>query len=87
VRNLRQQICERRRHGGLSKDDAEVEWGLARDLERGMSIERWMEETHLSEAYEFIVYDDMPGQLRIFLERIWPLLVTQLRSDLEAEAA
>lgn len=87
--NIREEICRLRREGYLEKDQARCEWDLPREfnnLRRSEDFGNWLEETRLEEAWEWAVYD-VPTQLMLFCQRVWPRFRELLQSDLGTVAA
>jgi hypothetical protein len=86
VKRVREEILGMRRRYSLSKSDARHEWELVDDWLKEGQVERWLEETTLEEAWELLVYHRLPGQLRAFLDRLWPLVKKAIALDMQPPA-
>jgi hypothetical protein len=85
---IRRHICEYRRHGWMTKEEAREEWETLKDYpvdcREGFAI--WYHETKMSDAYEFAVFTHEP-QLIHFTRAVWPVFARALRDELAAEKA
>jgi hypothetical protein len=88
---IKSEIITLRRDGSLSPEEAREEWDLLvehhsdlRDFTEDFA--RWHDKTSLNDAYE-LRRTCFPGQLRGFVEHVWPRFVALLRAELANESA
>lgn len=86
VQNIKERVIEYRRDGSLTKERAREEWDLVESIDfddpRGMYD--WVNDSKLSEAYEYLVYD-FDADLKCFVKNLLPRLSRAIEADLIAE--
>jgi hypothetical protein len=86
-KHIQRYICERRREGGLSKEEARHEWALAgSDLEDNgqVGFHEWYLQTEIGDAYEFAVYRMSHGLhhwMTVSFRRLQGILRAQLAAE------
>ena len=87
LKEIKRHILTYRYEDEYSKDFARKEWGLLEDYydESEFGFGRWLEETSISDAYEFAVYDYSAGA-KMFGSELLPRLAEVLREELQKEA-
>lgn len=84
-RRIRRDICERRRQGGLSREEARVEWELCDSVVEGdREFSLWLRDTRLDDAFELAVHT-MAGGLKHWVTVSLPRLQQMIREQLAAE--
>ena len=81
------QICELRRERNIDAEKARDEWWLIRNcsnLHSEFDLYEWYTATKLDIDDGGGVYRT-PIQLQMFIKRLWPLFIAQLRAELAAE--
>jgi hypothetical protein len=102
VKAIRYRICYLRREQCLTREQAQIEWNLVHPKPKGCSwmsrlgafsnmdneveAHEWYLETKLDDPAEFLRYR-IPMQIQMFIKRLWPLFVAQLREELAQEVA
>lgn len=82
---VREHICGKRRRLAWNGDKARHEWDLMEDYLKEENVELWMHETEIEFAYELLVYERIPANVRAFLHRLWPLVKEAIRFELHPE--
>ncbi len=85
VEAIRERILHLRRHGRISKSWAHQEWvKLPKYFDTPEDFGSWMRDSSLEDMYEYARYV-RPHAVRQFMKQVWPLLVAQLKAELDAE--
>lgn len=85
LESVKEYICEARRRGLFTAEEAREEWELAEDfLENEGNPDSWLRFTKISDAWEHAVYD-YPSQLRAFYKNLWKDFAKALHEELQFE--
>jgi hypothetical protein len=87
--SVKESICQLRRDGSLSREEARHEWDLLDryDLEDSEGdLARWMDHTQLIEAWGYAVYSRDSNAVG-YAKHVLPRLAEVLKAELEAERA
>jgi hypothetical protein len=88
LKRWQRRICQLRREKELTRDEASKEWTLLENCS-GLYSEFDLHEWYLTTKLN--CHDEGPGvyrvpiQIQMFVKRLWPLFVVQLRAELAAE--
>jgi len=82
VKSVHEMILRRRREGDWDADKAREEWDRVKGLDCN-NPDEWIREARFDEPWDFLIYTRAPGQLRAFVDRVWPLLQAKLKEALE----
>lgn len=98
LKNITGHICEYRRDGSMTKEEAAKEWDLLVDIiGDGLHVDlrneemdlhqfhQWYSQTSIDAAHEFGRYDFRPD-VRAFCAEVMPRLAALIRAELAAEA-
>lgn len=92
VKIIREHILEYRRRGDIGADEARTQWQHLEDCKRMDTPEEfrdWLESSMFYEfdweAWEWASYGP-PMQVRMFIKKIWPLFIEQLKAELATES-
>jgi len=88
AKGIREYICRSRRDGGMDRERAREEWRLLERysrLESEEDIRVWAEKTTIRDYWEYLVYRT-PMRLQMFMQKIWPQFIEQLKLELAEEA-
>ena len=102
VKTIRSRICDLRRQQCLTREQAQAEWDLVHpkpssgwgdgmrgafsNMDNEIEAHEWYVATDLGDAAELLKYRT-PMQIQMFIKRLWPLFVAQLREELAQEVA
>lgn len=83
---IRERIVEKRREGGLTKEQARAEMDLLEehDLDSEDGFSRWMDDTILGDAWE-MACQSPPAQAVAFMDRCLPRLRALIEAELKEE--
>jgi hypothetical protein len=87
LRNVKERILERRRHGGWDRSKARREWDLLRehdDLDSRESFAMWWQQTEIDDCSE-LAHWDVPPRATAFFKHVMPRLREVIRAELTAE--
>lgn len=88
LREVKEDIIERRRDGSYSRQKARKEWDLLsyyEDLDNDASFVRWYDNTSISDAGEFYKMR-YPASARAFVNKLIPRLSEAIREELAKES-
>lgn len=81
---IRNAVCERRRTGGFTKEEARDEWDLAASVYGERDVHVWYDKTELEDAGELVCYD-FSYQVHQFVSKVMPRLKAILDAERTAE--